>query len=294
MSRAFGLPGWLLFGGLLALPAGLSGQSLPEPSSAEGGELSVTEFVERARAGTSRYRDRAAAIVNGYRALGPDFPAMGEHWINPGLVLEGRLNPSQPQILLYATVGGRPELMGVAYAIPVAAGESTPNFPMAGRVWHFHSGTVDDESFLPDPSGAGHGDDGGLRVAVLHAWIWLENPAGIFEPDNWALPYARLGFAVPERARPEAAMALSLTAGGEPYYIGLLRTIGRPDAREDAAIRGVLASYRAAVEESVRGRARLPYPDVTDLADLWWEMWAAIEQVVTPGVRKRLARIHRR
>ena len=59
-------------------------------SSAAGQEQDSTEqFVARARRATEKYQERAVAIREGYRRIGRDFPAMGEHWINIGLLFDG-------------------------------------------------------------------------------------------------------------------------------------------------------------------------------------------------------------
>ncbi|MGH7627661.1 MAG: hypothetical protein ACREOJ_20390 [Gemmatimonadaceae bacterium] len=50
---------------------------------------------------------------------------------------------------------------------------------------------------------------------MLHAWLWLPNPAGMFASDNWALPFVRAGVPVP-LADPSAAARerLKSVAGG--------------------------------------------------------------------------------
>ncbi|MFN2399996.1 MAG: hypothetical protein ABR543_15360, partial [Gemmatimonadaceae bacterium] len=67
---------------------------------------SSTAFLAEARAGTERYRDRAVAIADGFRKVGPSFPAMGEHWIRSDVVLREAYEARRPAVLTYITVDG--------------------------------------------------------------------------------------------------------------------------------------------------------------------------------------------
>jgi hypothetical protein len=89
-----------------------------------------------------------------HNAANQDFPAMGEHWIQIGLLFGGRRDPTRPELLTYVTVEGRPRLTGVAYAAALLPGESPPAGP--GLVWHDHVGTIDVESLIPHDGHAGH------------------------------------------------------------------------------------------------------------------------------------------
>ncbi|HZH40859.1 MAG TPA: hypothetical protein VFD85_07600 [Gemmatimonadales bacterium] len=170
---------WLLTGSML-LAAPLPAQQ----------ELARTRFLDSTRLATARYRDVAQAMADGYRPMGPESPAMGQHWVQIGLVIGGKVDPREPAILEYATSEGAsaPTLVGVAYAVPLASGETPPDTPVPASWWHTHHGTLDDEGLNGSHTGMDmSGDD---RVAVLHAWVWLANPAGAFEAENWLLPLA--------------------------------------------------------------------------------------------------------
>lgn len=253
-----------------------------------------TDLASVARAGTARYQDRSAAIEDGYRKVGPDFPGMGEHWVNPGLLLAGVLDPARPPVLEYATIGGVPKLVGVAYAALVTDSTRPPALPLPSWAWHTHAGTVDEESFILSHAGVHHthhqGD--GPQVAVAHAWIWLANPAGLYETDNWGLPCARLGFAAPDNLSADAGRALALAAGGTAYFATLVRVVGKPDSAEQIRLRAVLE--RAAGEVSLRvghgtGSTPLPPDLVPDLEVSWRRAWAALLAAASPAVRERLA-----
>jgi hypothetical protein len=254
------------------------------PSEAEA-------FAAAARAGTARFADRAVAIAEGYRALGADAPAMGQHWIHPGLVLAGRLDPARPQVLSYAIVEGRPSLVGVAYAIPGRGAGQVPDSPAPPEAWHFHRGSVDEEVFVATHEGAGTGPGEDTRIAVLHAWVWASNPAGPFAADNWALPWLRIGATAPPDASPDAGRALSLVNVGEAYYAALIARLGQPDEAETRAIAQALATRRANVAAWLSGRPPRPYDgtDVSRLESEWAGLWEDIRRGVRQQVLVRLA-----
>ena len=64
-----------------------------------------------------------------------------------------------------------------------------------------------------------HTREAAAAVSVLHTWVWIDNPAGVLEPNNWALPYVRLGLSRPKNATPEADRALSLASMGADFFI---------------------------------------------------------------------------
>ena len=110
---------------------------------------SVAAFIESARAATTKYQDRSVAIADGYRQIGTDFPAMGEHWINIGLLFDGKFDPAHPEVLTYVIVSGKPRLLGVAYVLPLLPGEFAPDWPASKEAWHDHFRTLEDETVQP-------------------------------------------------------------------------------------------------------------------------------------------------
>ena len=81
----------------------------------------VGALLSIARDATLPFQDRRTAIAAGYRRIGPDSPAMGEHWVNLRQVIADSLDVSRPAILTYVMVEDRPLLTGVVYAVPVSA-----------------------------------------------------------------------------------------------------------------------------------------------------------------------------
>lgn len=262
---------------LLAVPLAVGRAQAPVESA-------LAAFVARARAGTVALRDPEAARAAGYRPVGPDFPGMGRHWIHTALILRAVPNPAEPPVLEYAELNGTPALVGVAYAVLVKDDRAPTSLPVPAEAWHFHQGTVDEESFLRSHAGAGHIVPG-PRLAVIHAWIWLDNPDGLFATDNWALPYARLGLSVPRHSSRAAARALALAAGegGRLYVEALLHAVGQPSDDEMKALSGAVSRHQTI--------ARAQAPDVVKLEACWRALWDEIRTSVRPQVWERLVAI---
>jgi hypothetical protein len=260
-----------------------------------GGDSAVADFARRARQGALRYADQAAAVADGYRRLGPDFPAMGEHWANPELVARGTFDPLRPPLLTYIRVNGSPRLTGVVFAIPLADGEHPPAAPFAAGAWHDHFGSVEDESLLLDHD-AQQAPAGELRLAVLHGWLFVDNPDGTWTTDNWALPYARLGVPVPPAAPTSATRAVALIGDALPYYEALAeRAIGNDPARLERMV-ATLAHHRSVMtawwERRVPGAA-LGDVELAVLGGMWRACWADVARGAAPEVAARLERVSR-
>jgi hypothetical protein len=281
---------------VLACVASRSGSAQHEGQQGRfspGAQDSVAAFVSRARAATERYKDQNVAAADGYRRLGPDFPAMGEHWANGEFVIRGEFDAARPGLLTYARINGVPTLTGVVYALPLSDSEVPPAFPFDPSQWHDHIGTIEDESLLLAHN-APHGATGGLRLAVLHAWIWLENPDGTFVTDNWALPYARLGLRAPGPAPGGAARALALVSGAMPYYVSLAEKLGSPSDVERQRIVATLAKHQALIATWWKLRAANPKTTAADdstLNGMWNALWSEVERSVSAEVALRLRRI---
>ncbi|MFL5581524.1 MAG: hypothetical protein ACJ8AO_14235, partial [Gemmatimonadaceae bacterium] len=203
-----------------AQPGAQAGHAMHAASAARAELHSLAATAARL---TARYADRRVAVVDGYRRIGSDFPGMGEHWLHPVALLAGGVDPARPTMLTYATIDGRPRLIGLGFVV-TTSGDAAPDVPGWPFAWHEHSG------LLADESGAGRGPPDGrgsaTHVWVLHAWTALENPDGRYAPDNWALPFARLGLDAPAGIDADAARALSLATGGGVYLRGVLADAG--------------------------------------------------------------------
>lgn len=251
--------------------------------------VSEAAFIESARVASEKYQDRSVAITEGYRQIGSDFPSMGEHWINIGLVFDGKFDPAHPEVLTYVAVSGRPRLLGVAYVLPLLAGESAPDWPATRDKWHDHFRTVEDETETPRHHAPGHGGDA-PRLAMLHAWIWLANPAGTFAADNWAIPYFRLGIKPTEDAPEAAAKALALVSGGTEYFSASIYAAVPLTSTERKKVDLAFARSRIAVEgilPSPSTTARTAF-DAETLSTIWAGLWKQIDSSVRPKTRPAL------
>ncbi|HEX2078231.1 MAG TPA: hypothetical protein VHG08_11000, partial [Longimicrobium sp.] len=161
--------------------------------------------VERVRQATARYRDVEVARREGYRLFGAEGPLMGEHWYHPDLVRRP-LDLERPSTLQYATIDGRKVLVGVAYTSYRRPDEPLPEgFAGANDQWHTHDVTrlaraataerpllrgIVERRIRRGRVGAG---EGRMMLTMVHAWIWSENPDGLFAQQHRALPYLRAG-----------------------------------------------------------------------------------------------------
>ena len=275
----------LLVSALLVVP-------LPGVAAQDSSGTAVAEFVAAARAGTARYRDPNVARAAGYRPVGPDFPSMGQHWVHPGLILQETLDAAQPAILEYAELGGRLALVGVVYAVLARDARPPAGLPVPVEAWHFHQGTVEEESFLRSHAGVASLTPG-PRIAVLHAWIWLDNPDGLLATDNWALPYARLGYPAPAGTPHEAARAVALAAGdgGRAYVEALIHAVGRASVEETRALTAVVVRHQVAARELLQ-RDTIPHLRLAELGLCWSALLDDVRATVRPEVWERLQQIH--
>jgi len=227
---------------------------------------------------------------------------MGEHWLHPGALLAGSLDPARPTLLTYASIDGRPTLLGLAFVV-TTRGDAAADVPGWPDAWHEHSGLLADES----GAGAGRAQSRGhdrareagngpaTRVWVLHAWVALENPDGRYAADNWALPFVRAGLAAPAGVDADASRACSLVVGGDAYLRGVLTDAGLLEGGRAAAVDVALAGARTDVSAIVtRARARgavLP-ADVAGLRAAWQTLGAALKAGLGPEVAPFLAPPH--
>jgi hypothetical protein len=251
----------------------------------------ATRFVADAREATERFKDLDVAIAENYVKVGPDFPAMGEHWVNGELLMRSEINPRRPAILTYAEIDGKLTLTGVVYALALTHGEVPPNISPSAQ-WHEHVGTIDEESLL-----FGHDHQPGedhIRLVVMHAWVWVPNPAGPFATDNWALPFARLGVAVAQPIRPRAARAASLLSGSATYYARLFTSVGKLDDRESTSLSDIVERHRGIVQQWWGARTSadsLSDNELAQLESLWLQLEADIRASIRPASAQRLRRV---
>jgi hypothetical protein len=141
---------------------------------------SLAPLVKKVRDAVSRYtkaeRDAYKAVITPC-VSGPEFGAMGVHFVNAGL-LDGKLDAEHPEALIYEPQSdGRLRLVGVEFIVPKAAWEAE-NTPEPGK--------------LPTPSLEGHllhlvgaPNRYGLDPFYeIHVWAFEHNPIGDFADWN--------------------------------------------------------------------------------------------------------------
>ncbi len=168
----------LVCGGLLG--AGVWPSSVLK-AGAEG-EQSVSRhqgpagLIKTVREATERFRDVKQAEAEGYSLMfgcvsGPDYGAMGLHYVNLPLVLDGVLDPSKPEIIIYeALPSGRLRMTGADFLVFAAdwhaSNTATPE--LGGQLMHLFESP--NRFGLPN-------------FYTLHVWAWKDNPTGTF--SNW-------------------------------------------------------------------------------------------------------------
>jgi hypothetical protein len=249
-------------------------------------------FLARARVAVQRYASLDSAIAAGYRQLGGDLPSLGEHWIHPGLVMSGGIDPSRPSVLIYIRTASGPTLAGAAWTKVLGPGEPYPSRPAGPDAWHEHNGSVADETL---PMMHHHGAMSSAeptRVAILHAWIGIENPSGVWVADNWALPFARAGLHA-DGASVAAARAMSLTApGAVPYYERVIESAAGTDSAVLGRARTLIE--RSAEEATTVRRGSLDHlseAQLAQLTDLWTRLWAEVTNGPPSGRDEQLRRL---
>jgi hypothetical protein len=215
---------------------------------------------------------------------------MGEHWVNMGRVFVSWIDPARPAMLSYASIAGVPTLVGVVYVRALLADEQPPEWPAGREAWHHHTLSVVEEALALDHTAHGSSADLPPRLALLHAWVWLDNPAGQFAADNWALPFARLGITAPPDVSPAAAKAASLLTGGDRHLLWVLERVVRPDTVERSRIVQHVEAYRerarAALEDRSAGPIRVE--ELAALERTWHALWADMDGAVSAATADRL------
>lgn len=185
---------------LVAVMAATSGLVASAPREAAAGgasraaacDAACQQDLERAQAATARYQDVRMAVLDGFAPTarcvegegdGREAPegnrgGMGEHFLNLPRFADSRLDVTQPEVLVYVPQGpsGR-RLVAVEYSVPVMQdglpyfGEQVPTRAesptlFGQRFWLAKHSPVQPWAW------------------ELHAWLWQDNPDGVFAPFN--------------------------------------------------------------------------------------------------------------
>jgi hypothetical protein len=135
------------------------------------GSASADERLKDVRVATAKYHSVVAAEAAGYGDPGlpcfenPDTgQGMGFHLVNGGLLNDhGALSRTHPEALVYEVRDGSLKLVAVEYLMLMSD-------------WH----SEDPPEFLGQQMIANET----LGLWTLHAWIWRDNPDGLFQTWN--------------------------------------------------------------------------------------------------------------
>jgi hypothetical protein len=148
---------------------------------------SVQAELAQVRAATARFHRVDEAVAAGYElgwvngagnrivagcVSSPTAGAMGYHYFNAALMADNAVDELEPEVLVYAPSPDGLELVAVEWVVRSAQsnppGVSTPP-SVLGMPMHI---------LVPPP---------GPAFYLTHAWIWADNPAGMFADFNPAV-----------------------------------------------------------------------------------------------------------
>jgi hypothetical protein len=136
----------------------------------------ASALVHVVRDATARFHDVAVAEQEGYFlqfgcVSGPDFGAMGMHFVNMPLVMDGELDATRPEIVIYEPQpDGSLHLIGADYLVLADAWDATHTSPPELMGQLFHRFEAPNRFGLP-------------AFYTLHVWAWKDSPTGTFV--NW-------------------------------------------------------------------------------------------------------------
>jgi hypothetical protein len=160
----------------LALASLSASPARAEQDHSHGGAAQNNALAKMVRQITEPYKNVSAAEEAGYALAfgcvsGPDSGAMGLHYVNMPLVLDGQIDLAHPEIILYEPVGnGGARLVGADYLVFADAWDKTHSSAPELMGQKFQQFEAPNRFGLP-------------RFYTLHVWAWKENPTGTFV--NW-------------------------------------------------------------------------------------------------------------
>ena len=166
-----------------AIAAGDQGAAVVHEHGAHG--AGVQRELAQVRAATARFHRVEEAVAAGYQ-LGwvngsgtrivagcvahPTAGAMGYHYFNADLMADNDVNALEPEVLVYAPdPDGGLDLVAVEWVVR-SAQSNPPGVSTAPSVLG-----MDMHILVPPP---------GPAFYLTHAWVWAENPAGMFADWN--------------------------------------------------------------------------------------------------------------
>jgi hypothetical protein len=127
---------------------------------------------------TGRFRSIRHAVAAGYRPTAECVPGMGYHYVHPALAGDSNIDPTMPEILVYAPRrDGSRRLVALEYFRADADGNKATAGDRPTLFGHPFDGPMDGHPMPPGaPPMPVHYD--------LHVWIYRYNPAGELSAEN--------------------------------------------------------------------------------------------------------------
>ena len=157
----------------------------------------LVEQLDRLREATEKYQDVAAARDDGFAQVGREVPNMGAHFMNLQRIQDGSFDPAQPEILMYSRgEDGDWLLKGTAFILLTQqSGEDhPPGFAGPLDNWHVHYSVCGGGPEVEARSSTREDceSQGGFWAPsfgwMIHAWVWDDNPMGVFAMWNPNVP----------------------------------------------------------------------------------------------------------
>jgi hypothetical protein len=168
-----------------------SGQPSRVATPAE--QAAIDRDLSVVRLATERYRDVVAALADGYAQEGPALAGVGAHFVNWSLIGD-EVDLRHPAVLLYERkLDLTLTLVGVAWLVDTDHDGAPPAAFAPSGVWHYHEYPSPGLCKFPDGAfvatdaegcSAGGGHHMMSSPWILHAWLFRDNPDGMFANTN--------------------------------------------------------------------------------------------------------------
>lgn len=160
----------------------LLGTFVGAANAATGGvtDKQALKDLAEVRQATVKYQDVSQALADGFAptetcVAAPGIGGMGYHYINFTRVIDPAINLTEPEVLLYAKIGGELKLIGVEYFYAIGMPDAPIPDPAPPAPVLFGR-SFDGPMLGHEPGMPPHYD--------LHVWLWLANPSGMFADLN--------------------------------------------------------------------------------------------------------------
>lgn len=151
-------------------------EAIDQAQNPPGAHHRLPPLVRKVRAVTAKYRNVDNATADGYQGgpcvSGPEYGAMGIHYVNEGLLGDGAVDVNRPEALVYEPgPDGRLRLVAVEYITLADVWNGVNEGPPVIAGQQFHLTGEPNRSRLPS-------------FYELHVWAWRRNPMGTFADWN--------------------------------------------------------------------------------------------------------------